>query len=314
MNNRILIVDPVHLVLVDLLAAAGYICNYKPEFTREQIIAELPHYIGVVVRTKTIFDKELIDSGTQLQFIARAGAGMDNVDEVYALQKGIICFNAPEGNKDAVAEHVIGLMLTLFNKISKSNAEVRNHIWDREGNRGIELGGKTIGIIGYGNTGKALARKLSGFDVKVLAYDMYLTNYTDNYAIESSLEELQSEAEVISLHVPLTTETQHYYNYAFFNTCKQPVYLINTCRGEVALLVDILRLIKEGKLAGAGLDVLPNEKLDAYTPEEHLVFNELLQFSNVIITPHVAGWSVESFRKISEVLAQKIITFLSKRK
>lgn len=311
MQNRILIVDPVHEVLLDTLTAKGCICDYQPNMKRKELIDTIAAYEGLVIRTKTSVDREVINAAPNLKFIGRVGAGMDNVDEVYATTKQIACFNAPEGNRDAVAEHAIGLILALLNNIPKGHAEITKGIWDREGNRGVELGGKTIGIIGYGNAGQALAKKLSAFDVKVLAYDKYLKNFENKFANESFLQQICDEASILSLHVPLTMETKGYYNKAFFESFAKPIYLVNTSRGEVLPLTDVIELLDKGKLLGVALDVLENEKLASYNPIEQEQLRNLLSRANVILSPHVAGWTVESYRKLSGVLAEKIINFIT---
>lgn len=314
MQNRILIVDPVHEVLMETLSARGCSCDYQPDIQRQEIISKIADYEGLVIRTKTIVDREVIDAAKNLKFIGRVGAGMDNVDEPYALTKQITCLNAPEGNRDAVAEHAIGLLLTLLNKIPKGHTEISKGIWDREGNRGVELGGKTIGLIGYGNAGQALAKKLSGFDVKVLAYDKYLKNFENKFANESFLQQICDMAAVVSLHVPLTMETKGFYNKAFFAAFKHPVYLVNTSRGEVLPLADVIDLLDSGKLLGVALDVLANEKFSTYSPIEQEQLQNLVSRTNVVLSPHVAGWTVESYRKLSTVLSEKIIKLLDKHK
>jgi D-3-phosphoglycerate dehydrogenase / 2-oxoglutarate reductase len=304
---KILIIDDVHPIFMKQMNAAGYICDYRPEIDKALVMEILKDYQGLVVRTKFPIDKEIIDAGKELKFIARAGAGMDNVNESYANSKKIICFNAPEGNRDAVAEHAIGMLLSLFRKINQSNQQIRNGIWDRDGNRGVELKGKTVGIIGYGNTGKALARKLSGFEVTVIAYDKYLYGYSDNYVQEVTLDELKYRSDIISLHVPLTMETEYMIDEKFISELKKAVYLINTSRGKVLKTSSVTNLMKSGRILGICVDVLENERLNSFTDEEKKWFDELAERENVIMTSHIAGWTFESYRKISEVLAEKII-------
>ena len=229
---------------------------------------------------------------------------MDNVDEEYAQTKGIICINAPEGNRDAVAEHVIGMLLSLLNNFRKADNEVRNGIWNREGNRGWEIKGRTLAIIGYGNTGQMLARKLSGFEVKVIAYDKYKTGFSDQYAEEVSMEQVVKHADILSFHIPLTFETRQLFNEEYLFHFKKPIFLLNASRGEVVNTRAVLNGIREGKIMGAGLDVLEVEKFPALSEQEW--FKELTENQKVILSPHVAGWTHESYRRISEVLAKKL--------
>lgn len=311
--EHILIIDPVHEILMQSLSDAGYAYTYSPDVKRSTLLVEAPYCTGLVVRTKTIIDREFMDAFPTLRFIARVGAGMDNVDEIAAKEKGITCFNAPEGNRDAVAEHALGMMLALNNRFRKAHQEIGSGIWDREGNRGLELGAQTIGIIGYGNAGRALAKKLSGFGSKVLAYDKYHQE-SDDYAKWVDLEQLRAKADVISLHVPLTEDTRYAYNHTFFSACNKPLLLINTSRGEVLPLADLIRLLEDGKVWAAGLDVLPNEKPNTWSAEEQQQMTFLQEHPQVLLSPHVAGWTVESYRKLSEVIAEKICNFLQKHK
>ena len=282
----------------------GYHCDDRPDMSREQALAVIAEYEGLAIRTKFRVDREIIDAGIKLKFIARAGAGMDNVDEEYARSKGIACINAPEGNRDAVAEHAIGLLLALMINLRKGDAGIRNGVWDREGNRGWELKGKTVALIGYGNTGRAMARKLSGFDVEVIAFDKYKTGYSDAYVKEMSMEQVVKNADVISFHIPLTRETRQLVDEEYLYHFKKPLFLINTSRGEIASTQAILKGIASGKILGAGLDVLEIEKFPALA--EKPWYGDLVNDGRVILTPHVAGWTFDSYRKISEVLAEKL--------
>ena len=260
--------------------------------------------MGLVIRSKFKVHKDFIDAGHNLRFVCRAGAGMDNIDEAYAAQKKIILLNAPEGNMDAVGEHAVGLLLALMNNFLRSDGEIRNGIWKREANRGFELKGKTVGIIGYGFMGQSFATKLSGFDVDVIAYDKYKTDFSDMYVTEVSMEEIVKRSDVLSLHIPLTAETMGLVNEEYLFHFKKPIFLINTSRGKIVNTRAVLNAITAGKILGAGLDVLENEKFPSLAEEEW--FNELKQSSKVILTPHVAGWTFDSYRKISEVLAEKL--------
>lgn len=302
--KKILIADHLHPAFKLEAEKLGFECDDMPLISREETLEILKDYSGIAIRTKFQVDKELIAAGTSLQFIARAGAGMDNVDEEYAHSKGIVCINAPEGNRDAVAEHVIGMLLSLLNSFRKADNEVRNGIWNREGNRGWEIKGRTLAIIGYGNTGQMLARKLSGFEVKVIAYDKYKTGFSDQYAEEVSMEQVVKHADILSFHIPLTFETRQLFNEEYLFHFKKPIFLLNASRGEVVNTRAVLNGIRDGKILGAGLDVLEVEKFPALSEQDW--FKELIESQKVILSPHVAGWSHESYRRISEVLAKKL--------
>lgn len=304
MQPKILIVDDLHPIFKEEATRLGFQCDDYPEFSREETLAVIGDYQGLVIRTKFKVDADIIDAGGELKFIARAGAGMDNVDEVYAGSKGILCINAPEGNRDAVAEHAIGMLLALMINLRKADQEIRNGIWDREGNRGWELKGKTVALIGYGNTGNAMARKLSGFDVELIAFDKYKTGYSDAYVKEMSMEQVVKKADVLSFHIPLTRETSQMVDEEYLYHFKKPIFLINTARGEIVNIQAVLNGIKSGKILGAGLDVLETEKFPLLA--EKPWFEDLKTNSKVILSPHVAGWTYESYYKISVVLAEKL--------
>jgi len=306
----ILIVDDVHQVLIDGLINAGFNIKYFPDAKREDILNLTGNFEGLVIRTKTQIDTEIFNVSNKLKFIARAGSGMDNIDIEEAERRGVICFNAGEANSHAVGEHALGMLLCLFNKICQGNSEVKNRIWEREQNRGIELNGKKIGIVGFGNTGKAFAKKLSGFDVEVMAYDKYLENYGNEFAKESSMNEIFSEADIISFHVPLTSETKYLVNSDYINSFKKNIFLLNLSRGSVVKTADLINSLKIGKIMGCALDVLENENIKSLTKKQLEHFNYLCLCNNVILTPHVAGWTVESYRKISEVLLNKIVALI----
>lgn len=270
-------------------------------------------YDAIVVRSKIKIDKVIIDKAINLKCIARSGAGMDAIDVQYAESKGIKCLNSPEGNRDAVGEHAVGLLLTLFNKINIGDREVRKGLWRREENRGVEIKGKTIGIVGYGNMGHAFAQRLAGFDCSVIAYDKYKTNYSDEFAKQCSLEELFSESDVLSFHVPLTEETFHYGSLDFFSKFHKSFYLINTSRGKVVSIHDLLLAMKDGKILGSALDVLESENFSNQIKEDKLLhedLEDLFQMPNTVFTPHVAGWTKESYYKLAYYLSQKIIDCL----
>ncbi|RYY34672.1 MAG: phosphoglycerate dehydrogenase [Sphingobacteriaceae bacterium] len=304
MNNKILIVDDLHPAFIRQAEAKGYVCDYRPQFTLKDTLEVIANYDGLVIRSKFEVDKVFLDAAVNLKFIARAGAGIDNIDGDYAAKKGITIYNAPEGNVDAVGEHAIGLLLALINKFNTADAEVREGKWLREENRGYELKGKTVGIIGYGHMGQSFARKLSGFEVNVIAYDKYKTGFSDRYAREVSMEEIVKHSDVLSLHVPLTNETQYLVNEEYLFHFKKPIFFINTSRGKTAKVRAVLDAISKGKIIAAGLDVLEVEKFPALADQEW--FDDLKRSGNVLLTPHVAGWTFESYRKISEVMAGKL--------
>ncbi len=306
MKPKILITETIHNCIIPLLEGAGYEVHYEPKIDRSGILKKLANYTGVIVRSKTPQDKEFLDAGANLKFLARSGAGMDQVDVEYAESINLTLLNAPEGNRDAVAEHTLGLLLNLINKIRKSDIEVRQKIWDREGNRGVELMHRTVGIIGYGNMGEAVSKRLSGFGCKVIAYDKYKTGFGNEFATEVSLEELKEQANIVSFHVPLTPETRLYVNDDFIESFKNNFILLNTARGEILPLKTIVKYLKSGKILAAGLDVLENEKMAKWTEEQEINMEVLFSMENVLFTPHVGGWTVESYIKISETLAEKI--------
>jgi D-3-phosphoglycerate dehydrogenase / 2-oxoglutarate reductase len=309
----VLIIDHVHESLMNLLGKAGFTCWYEPEITREQILGKIGHCSGLVVRSKTPVDREIIDQGTQLKFIARAGSGLENIDTGYALSKNIACLNSPEGNRHSVGEHAVGLLLGLLNYIPRSFQQLQNGIWARNENRGNELRKKTIGIIGYGNTGSAFAQKLSGFEINVLSYDKYKTGYQDRFTHESGMEEVFENADILSLHVPLTAETRHMINHSYLQQFKKDIWLINTSRGEVVLTDDLVINLQSGKVKGAALDVLEYEKNTFESIASRQVppsLEYLLHSDKVILTPHIAGWTHESYIQMSEILASKIIRLI----
>ena len=303
-TKRLLIVDDLHPLFKQEAEALGYVVSDEPLFTREQTLASIKEYEGLAIRTKFQVDREILDAAPNLKWIARAGAGMDNIDEAYAKAKGIQCINAPEGNADAVGEHAVGMLLALLNKFRQADMQIRTGVWDREANRGWELKGRTVGIIGYGHMGQAFAQKLQGFGVQILAYDKYKTGFSDAFAKEVSMEEIVKHSDVLSLHVPLTRETKHLVNQEYLYHFRKPIFLLNTARGEVLDTNALVKALKEGKVLGAGLDVLATEKFPALG--EEVWYAELLAQSNVLLSPHVAGWTQESYRKLSEVLAENL--------
>lgn len=303
-KGKILIVDDLHPAFKESAIALGYEVNDQPLITRAETLAVIAEYEGIAVRTKFLIDKELLSAGVKLKFVARAGAGLDNIDEAFAKEKNIELLNAPEGNMDAVGEHATGLLLSLMNNFRKADIEVRNGVWDREGSRGFELKGKTVGIIGYGFMGKSFAKKLAGFEVNVIAYDKYKTGFTDAYAKEVSMEEIVKQSDVLSLHIPLTSETRQMVDEEYLFHFRKPIFFINTARGEVVNTKAVLNAIAANKILGAGLDVLEVEKFPALGNQDW--YQDLAKSDKVILTPHVGGWTFDSYRKISEVLAEKL--------
>jgi D-3-phosphoglycerate dehydrogenase len=305
--KNILIVDDIHTIFIERAEALGYTCDYRPDIKPDEVLSIIAGYEGLLIRSKFRVDKAVIDTATNLRFICRAGAGMDNIDEAYALSKGIHLMNAPEGNSDAVGEHAVGMLLSLMNNFNRADAQTRAGSWQREANRGFELKGKTVGIIGYGHMGQSFARKLSGFEVNVIAYDKYRTGFSDSYAREVSMEEIVKHSDVLSLHIPLTAETNGMVDDEYLFHFKKPIFLINTARGKVVKTQAVLNAIKDGKIRAAGLDVLEVEKFPALSQQPWFI--ELVQSGQVLLTPHVAGWTFDSYRKLSEVLAQKLAVY-----
>ena len=311
MEMKSLIVDEMHESMLTMLSELGVDVDYRPDATREEIKSIISQYQGLVVRSKTFIDEEILIGANQLKFVARAGAGVDNIDEAAMQRYGVQLFNAPEGNRDAVAEQAVGMLLSLMHNIVKADREVRKAVWDREGNRGYELGGKTVGILGYGFMGQAFAQRLKGFGCRVLAYDKFKKDYSDQFCTESSMEQIFREADILSLHVPLTDETSRLVDDDYITRFKKPVFLLNTSRGKVLVLRDLMAHIRSGKVLGAGLDVLENEHIHDMSQEEKEVFQELVQLEKVVLTPHVAGWTYESYEKINRVLVEKIKNLLA---
>jgi D-3-phosphoglycerate dehydrogenase len=304
--TRCLIIDEMHDSIIPMLERVSVKADYLPEISREKILDIIGNYEGIIIRSKTSIDKELLSRAVKLKFIARAGAGMDQIDVEEAGRKNILLLNAPEGNRDALAEHCIGMMLNLLNKICISDAQVRNGIWDREGNRGYELKGKTIGLIGYGFMGKAVAEKLKSFSSKLIAYDKYLKNFSNEYVQEVSMKEIFEETDILSMHIPLNEETKGMVNEEYFKRFKKDIWFINTARGEILPLNEFSKVLKSGKLRGAALDVLENEKLKKLSGSELMNFNELIASEKVLLTPHIGGWTFESYVRINEILVDKI--------
>ncbi|MCH7401176.1 2-hydroxyacid dehydrogenase [Belliella kenyensis] len=306
MQKRVLIIDEMHESIIPLLTNEGFLVDYKPKINRSEILESICAYDGLIIRSKTPMDRALLEKAEKLEFIGRAGAGLDQIDLSYLEERGIKLYNAPEGNRDAVGEQAIGSLLALFNHVKKADREVRKGIWDREGNRGEELSGKTVGVFGFGYMGQAFARKLLGFDVKILAYDKYKKGFGDGFIDEVDLEELQKEADVLSIHVPLTSETRGFFSLDFLQKFAKPIYLVNTARGEVISFEVLNEALESGIIRGAVLDVLENEKFDTFSISQKKSFEKLAQRENVLFSPHIAGWTFQSYEKINQVLVKKI--------
>lgn len=303
---KILIIDKMHKSIISMLEKKGHQVTYSPKITREEILDEVSAYDGLIIRSKTPMDQPLLKKAVNLKFIGRAGAGLDQIDLDYLVNRGIKLFHAAKGNRDAVAEHALAMLLALFNNIKKSDAEVRKGIWDREGNRGHELMGKTVGIMGYGNMGKSFAKRLRGFGVDIYAYDKYKLNFGTNEVKEVIWEKLKAEADILSIHVPLTPETRNFLTLQELESFARPFWLINTARGEVISFKTLNEALDRGILLGAVLDVLENEKFQKFTEEQKEEFEKLASRENVLFSPHVAGWTFESYKKINKVLVKKI--------
>lgn len=289
-----------------MLEKEGHEVTYSPKITREEILQQVSEFEGLIIRSKTPMDRELLEKAENLKFIGRAGAGLDQIDLNYLEKRGVKLFHAAKGNRDAVAEHALGGLLALFNHVIKADQEVRKGIWDREGNRGHELMGKTVGIMGYGNMGKSFAKRLAGFGVKILAFDKYKTGFGNESVQEVSWKKLKEEADILSIHVPLTPETRDFFTFEELKSFAKPFWLINTARGEVISFAALNQAFDQGILRGAVLDVLENEKFQKFTVAQKEEFEKLAKRENVIFSPHVAGWTFESYVKINEVLVGKI--------
>ncbi|GMN06356.1 2-hydroxyacid dehydrogenase [Croceitalea sp. MTPC5] len=304
---KILHVDTNHPLLLDQFRELGFENDEDYTSSKEQILEKIHVYDGLVIRSRFPIDRIFLDKATNLKFIGRVGAGLENIDIDYAKEKGVFLASAPEGNRNAVGEHALGMLLSLFNKLNKAHKEVRKGKWDREGNRGTELNGKTVGIIGYGNMGKAFAKKLRGFETEVICYDL-IGGVGDDNARQVGVLELQQKSDVISLHVPQTDVTTGMVNTEFINGFQKPFWLLNTARGKCVVTDDLVEALKSGQILGAGLDVLEYEKKSFETmfTKKPKAFKYLRKAKNVLLTPHVAGWTVESHEKLAQTIVNKV--------
>ena len=308
---KCLIVDNMHESILPMLQEINLDADYRPEITRKGVLEIIKQYQGLIIRSKTVVDQEFIDQAVNLKFIARAGAGIDKLD-IQAIEKaGIGVLNAPEGNRNAVAEHVMGMVLSMANNLNKSDKEIRAGIWDREGNRGWELLGKTVGLLGYGFMGMEVARKMKLMGCNVLAYDKYKSSFSDENVQEVSMSEIYSEADIFSIHVPLTSETKGLVNADYLTRFKIPIYVVITARGEILVLHDLLQLLKNGNIQGAALDVLENEKIIHLPDNQRITFEKLIKSERILFSPHVAGWTFESYIGINETLKKKIQKYIA---
>lgn len=307
---QVLFLDTVHPVLWERLEAAGFTCIDATMLDRESCKHSFPDAHGLVIRSRFRMDEDFLQHLPALKFIARSGAGMENIDEAYCAHRGITLFNAPEGNRNAVAEHALGMLLSLFNRLHLADREVRTGKWDREGNRGVELDGKTVGIIGFGNNGSAFAKKLRGFDVDVLAYDKYLSGFGNEFVEEVALKAIFERADVVSFHIPQNEETLFMANETFLSTFRKPIYLVNLSRGKIVKTDALVAALESGSVLGACLDVLEYEKSSFesfFDQQMDPAFTALLNSEKVLLSPHVGGWTHESYFKLSDVLADKIL-------
>jgi D-3-phosphoglycerate dehydrogenase / 2-oxoglutarate reductase len=312
-KKKLLLVDSVHPIIREAFENRGWECCFFTDFKRPDYERIIGDYDGIIIRSKITLDKDILAKAKKLTFIGRVGAGMESIDVAYAEAQGIACFNSPEGSRDAVGEHCVGLLLNLFRNISKADLQIRNGEWLREQNRGIEIKGKTVGIIGYGNMGSAFAQKISGFGAKVLAYDKYKSNYSDAFVTETDMESIFRETDILSFHVPLTEETTFLFNKAYLRNFKKDIFLINAARGKNVNTSDLVEALDSGRVLGAALDVLEYEESSFEQLNKDKLpkaFQYLIRSDKVVLSSHIAGWTNESKIKLAQVLVDKIIDYL----
>ena len=307
--NQVLITDDVHPLLIEGLEADGWHCVYQPDITLDRVREVIGNYQGLIINSKILVDRQLLDSASTLRFVGRVGSGMEIVDRIYAREKGVAVLSSPEGNCNAVAEQALGMLLALANNLLRSDREVRQKNWQREKNRGFEIMGRTVGIIGFGHTGSAFAAKLAGMGVRVLAYDKYKpAGYAADFphVTETDFAAVHSDADIISFHLPLTAETRHLAGESFLQNCRDGVIIINTSRGQVVHTEALVKALESGKVLGACLDVFENEKTGTFTPAEHALYDRLYALEQVVLSPHIAGWTHESKYKLAAILLERI--------
>ncbi len=315
MNRKVLFIDTVHPLIKNRLESHGFHCDWLPGLSYDHYLGIIPEYNGIIIRSGITLDSHILEKAVSLKFIGRLGSGLENIDVEYATSKGIKCLNSPEGNRDAVGEHTIGMLLALMNRLLIADSEVRRGIWRREENRGTEIKGKTIAIIGYGNMGSAFAQRLKGFGCRIIAYDKYKTEFINDHVEEVDMEMVYDEADIVSFHVPLNIETHYLACKEYFNRFKKPFILINTSRGGVVNTNDLSEAIKQDKITGAALDVIEYEESSFEMLKAELLpepFQYLVRSQRVILSPHIAGWTHESKIRLAEVLVDKILEMLNK--